>query len=54
MISFPSGVMRRFECLEAPEGEETALIMFVVAGDAPAKEFSEAARERMAEIPPNT
>ena len=51
VISFPPGVMRRFECIEPAEGEETALIMFVVAGNAPANEFSEAARKRMAEVP---
>ena len=51
VISSPPGVMRRFECIETPEGEQTALIMFVVAGDAPANEFNETARTRMAEIP---
>ena len=51
VISFPAGVMRRFECIEAADGEETALIMFVVAGDAPANEFSDTARKRMAEVP---
>lgn len=51
MLSRSPGVMRRFECIETPEGEQTALIMFVVAGDAPANEFNETARTRMAEIP---
>ena len=51
VISYPPGVLRRFECVEAAEGEETALIMFVVAGNAPANEFSEAAWARMAELP---
>ena len=51
VISFPAGAMRRFECVEAAPGEETALIMFIVAGNAPANEFSEAARRRMQEVP---
>jgi quercetin dioxygenase-like cupin family protein len=51
VISFRPNVIRRFECIEPAKGEETALVMFVVAGDAPANEFSEDARNRMAEVP---
>ena len=51
VISFPPSVISRFECIEPAEGEETALIVFVVAGDTPANEFSEDARNRMAEVP---
>lgn len=48
VVSFPPGVMRRFSCIEAPEGEETALMMFVIGGEAPQVEFSEAARSVIA------
>ena len=51
VISFPAGVMRRFECVEAPEGESEGLMLFVIGGNAPAAEFSDAAYERIAEVP---
>lgn len=51
VVSFPPGVMRRFLCVEVPEGETEALMMFVIGGDAPAAEFSEAAYERIDEVP---
>ena len=51
VISFPAGVMRRFECVAAPAGETEALMMFVIGGNAPAVEFSDAAKQRIAEVP---
>ena len=52
VVSFPPGVMRRFQCLEAPEGETEGLMLFVVGGDAPGAEFSENAYKRISEMPP--
>ncbi len=51
VISFPPGVMRRFECIEAPEGETEGLMLFVIGGDSPGAEFSDKAYERIAEVP---
>ncbi len=50
VVSFPPGVMRRFECLEAPSGEAEAVMLFVIGGNAPAAEFSEQAMKRIAEV----
>jgi len=52
VVSFPPGVMRRFECVEAPEGETEGLMLFVIGGDAPGAEFSDKAYERINEVPP--
>lgn len=41
VVSFPPGVYRRFECMAPPEGEERALLQFVVAGASPQAEYSE-------------
>ena len=43
---------RRFEGVEAAEGETEGLMLFVIGGNAPAAEFSAAAYERIAEVPP--
>ena len=51
VVSFPPGVMRRFECIEAAEGETEGLMLFVIGGNAPAAEFSELAYKRIAEVP---
>ena len=51
VVSFPPGAMRRFECVEVPEGETEGLMLFVIGGDAPGAEFSELAYERIAEAP---
>ena len=51
VVSFPPGVMRRFECIDAPAGETEAVMLFVIGGDAPGAEFSERAMERIAEVP---
>lgn len=41
VVSFPPGVMRRFSCLEAPEGETEAVMLFVIGGQNPMAEYSE-------------
>lgn len=41
VVSFPPGVLRRFSCLEAPEGESEALMLFVIGGEYPGAEYSE-------------
>lgn len=51
VVSFPPGVMRRFECIEAPEGETEGLMLFVIGGNAPGAEFSDLAYQRIAEVP---
>ena len=51
VVSFPPGCMRRFECVEAPAGEDEAVMLFVIGGNAPAVEFSEGAYKRIAEMP---
>jgi hypothetical protein len=51
VVSFPPGAIRRFECVEAPEGETEGLMLFVIGGDAPGAEFSDKAYERIDEVP---
>lgn len=40
VFSFPAGVMRRFYCLEVPEGQERATVMGLVSGEQPAAEYA--------------
>jgi mannose-6-phosphate isomerase-like protein (cupin superfamily) len=47
VVSFPVGVHRRFECVEAPNGKEEGLLLAVIAGEAPEAEYSAEARRRM-------
>lgn len=47
VISVPTNIQRRFECLSAPPGKSTGLLMAVVAGDNPAVEWSPEAIEVM-------
>ncbi|MGE3849482.1 MAG: cupin domain-containing protein [Gammaproteobacteria bacterium] len=47
VISFPPGMIRRFENITDGPADQYSVLMFVIAGDAPAAEFS---REAMAEI----
>ena len=49
VVSFPPGVIRRFSCVEAPEGEEEALMMFVIGGEFPEAEYTEDANRIIAE-----
>ena len=47
VISFPPGAIRRFENVTDGPTDEESILMFVIAGDAPAAEFS---REAMSEL----
>ncbi|MEM7466278.1 MAG: cupin domain-containing protein [Pseudomonadota bacterium] len=47
VISFPPGAIRRFENVTDGPVDEESILMFVIAGDGPAAEFS---REAMAEL----
>ncbi len=47
VVSFPVGVHRRFECVEAPEGKDEGLLLAVIAGEAPEAEYSADSRRRM-------
>ena len=49
VVSFPPGVIRRFSCLEAPEGEEEATMLFVIGGEFPEAEYTEDAHRIIAE-----
>lgn len=50
VISFPPGLERRFECIEAGEPDGTALIMFVIGGNQPEAEFTPKALKRCEEL----
>ena len=45
VVSFPPGAIRRFSCVEAPEGEKEAVMMFVIGGEAPEADFSDEAKK---------
>jgi mannose-6-phosphate isomerase-like protein (cupin superfamily) len=47
VVSFPIGVHRRFECVEAAAGKSEGLLLAVIAGEAPEAEYSAEARRRM-------
>jgi quercetin dioxygenase-like cupin family protein len=40
IVSFVPGMQRRFECVSAPKGRKTGMILGVIGGDAPSAEFS--------------
>ncbi|HYF18947.1 MAG TPA: cupin domain-containing protein [Ramlibacter sp.] len=48
-IACPVGVQRRFECVEAPEGEPEGLLLGVIGGNAPAAEISPQGVRRLEE-----
>lgn len=48
VISFPPGVIRRFENVTKGPKDEYATLMFVIAGDAPSAEFTSEAMEDLA------
>lgn len=59
VISFPPGVVRRFENVTKGPADEYSILMFVIAGDAPAAEFTTEALEELdaagllgADLPP--
>jgi len=47
VISFPPGVVRRFENVTKGPADEYSILMFVIAGDAPAAEFTTEALEEL-------
>jgi mannose-6-phosphate isomerase-like protein (cupin superfamily) len=47
VISFPPGMIRRFENITQGPPDQYAVLMFVIAGDAPAAEFSKEAMEEI-------
>ena len=47
-IAVPVGIQRRFECVEAPAGQEEGTLFAIISGDAPAVEWSPEAIEQMA------
>ena len=48
-MSFPLGVQRRFECAESPAGKPVGTLLAIIAGDAPAAEYSPEATRRLAD-----
>ncbi len=47
VISFPPGAIRRFENVSAGDPDEEAILMFVIAGDAPSAEFTSESRRAL-------
>jgi quercetin dioxygenase-like cupin family protein len=45
VISFPPGMIRRFENVSDGPADQYSVLMFVIAGDAPAAEFSQQAMD---------
>jgi mannose-6-phosphate isomerase-like protein (cupin superfamily) len=48
-IACPVGVQRRFECVDAPEGESEGLLLGAIGGNAPAAEISPQGIRRLVE-----
>jgi hypothetical protein len=46
-IACPTGLERRFECLEAAEGQEEGMVLCIVSGDSPAAVASLGSVQRM-------
>jgi mannose-6-phosphate isomerase-like protein (cupin superfamily) len=46
-ISFPVGVQRRFECLQAPDGKDEGLLLGIIQGEAPVAEISPEGMKRL-------
>jgi mannose-6-phosphate isomerase-like protein (cupin superfamily) len=47
VISFPPGVIRRFENVTAGPGGDEAILMFVIGGDGPKAEFTDKAMKEL-------
>jgi quercetin dioxygenase-like cupin family protein len=47
VISFPPGMIRRFENVSDGPADQYSVLMFVIAGDAPAAEFSQQAMDEI-------
>ncbi|WP_076997497.1 hypothetical protein [Variovorax sp. KK3] len=48
-IACPIGAQRRFECIEAAEGEREGLLLGIIGGDSPGAEYSPEGVARMAQ-----
>jgi quercetin dioxygenase-like cupin family protein len=46
-IACPIGIQRRFECIEAAEGESEGLLLGIIGGDSPASEYSPEGNQRL-------
>jgi len=54
-ISFPVGVQRRFECVEAAPGKDEGLLLGIIEGEAPVAELSPESMKRLVDaglLPP--
>jgi hypothetical protein len=47
VISFPPGMIRRFENVTAGDPNADSILMFVIGGDAPQAEFTDEAMDRL-------
>jgi mannose-6-phosphate isomerase-like protein (cupin superfamily) len=47
VVSFPPGLIRRFENVTKGDPNEESILMFVIGGDAPRAEFTDQAMERL-------
>jgi oxalate decarboxylase/phosphoglucose isomerase-like protein (cupin superfamily) len=47
VVSFPPGMIRRFENVTNGDPNEEAILMFVIGGDAPQAEFTDQAMKRL-------
>ena len=47
VISFPPGAIRRFENVSPAASGEDAILMFVIGGDGPKAEFTDAAMQEL-------
>ena len=47
VVSFPPGMIRRFENVTKGDPNEEAILMFVIGGDAPQAEFTDQAMKRL-------
>jgi hypothetical protein len=50
VISFPPGAIRRFENVKPADSGEDAILMFVIGGNGPKAEFTDAAMKELVDI----
>ena len=48
VVSFPPGMIRRFENISAGDPNQDSILMFVIGGDAPRAEFTDQAMHELA------
>ena len=48
VVSFPPGMIRRFENITAGDPNQDSILMFVIGGDAPRAEFTDQAMHELA------